>query len=69
MGAKELPSVQRGEHLFELPIAETGRLVCTRPKDKVYLVTFTSPPDNRLVTVSIFLRLSTMGSILTGGPF
>lgn len=42
---------KRGDMLFELPIGDKGNLVCTAPKDKVYLITFTSPPDNRLVTV------------------
>jgi enoyl-CoA hydratase/carnithine racemase len=27
-----------------------GAIVCTSPAPKVYLLTFTSPPDNRLVT-------------------
>ncbi|KAK5116848.1 hypothetical protein LTR85_009108 [Meristemomyces frigidus] len=50
MGSGSSPAKVAGQVLFELPIAESGRVVCTSPKDKVYLVTFTSPPDNRLVT-------------------
>jgi len=41
----------QGKILFELPIADKGNVICTQPREKVYLVTFTSPPDNRLVTV------------------
>jgi len=52
--AGDAPSAKRGEVLFELPIGKTGNLVCTTPKDNVYLITFTSPPDNRLVSVSPF---------------
>ncbi|CAK4000824.1 related to enoyl- hydratase isomerase [Lecanosticta acicola] len=43
--------------LFTLPITTTphgtkqiGTLICTQPKPKIYLLTFSSPPDNRLVT-------------------
>ena len=42
--------------LFELPILSSstgkpiGSFVCTSPAPQVYLLTFTSPPDNRLVT-------------------
>ncbi|WPH00213.1 putative carnitinyl-CoA dehydratase [Acrodontium crateriforme] len=39
-----------GKVLFQLPIAATkGKVVCTEPKPQVYLITFTSPPDNRLL--------------------
>ena len=47
-----MPS-NRGDVLFELPIAATGNVVVTSPQDKVYLIAFISPPDNRLVTVPI----------------
>jgi hypothetical protein len=41
-----------GDLLFELPIdATNGKIVVTRPKDRVYLLTFTSGADNRLITV------------------
>ncbi|KAH9845429.1 Copper homeostasis protein cutC [Teratosphaeria destructans] len=36
--------------LFKVPIDQTGNIVCTRPQDKIYLLTWTSPPDNRLRT-------------------
>lgn len=44
-------ATDQGKTLFELPIKSDGSLVCTQPKEKVYVLTFTSPPDNRLVTV------------------
>jgi len=47
-------AAKKGEVLFELPIGSTGNVVCTRPKDKVYLITFTSAPDNRLTSVRHF---------------
>lgn len=34
--------------LFTLPIGASGSIVCTLPSPKVYLLTFQSPPDNRL---------------------
>lgn len=37
--------------LFTLPIEPSGSITCTQPLPKVYLLTFFSPPDNRL-TVS-----------------
>ncbi|KAK0932506.1 hypothetical protein LTR91_017797 [Friedmanniomyces endolithicus] len=43
-------AAKRGEVLFELPIGTKGQLICTRPKDKVYLITFSSPTDNRLTS-------------------
>jgi enoyl-CoA hydratase/carnithine racemase len=42
--------------LFEVPILAAaggkpiGSFVCTSPVPQVYLLTFTAPPDNRLVT-------------------
>ena len=45
--------------LFEVPIGDSGKMTVTEPAAKVYLVTFASPPDNRLTTVSsmsIFLK-------------
>ncbi|KAF2720185.1 ClpP/crotonase [Polychaeton citri CBS 116435] len=36
--------------LFDLPISTGGNVVGTQPAPKVYLLTFTSPPDNRLTT-------------------
>ncbi|SLM34133.1 enoyl-hydratase isomerase [Lasallia pustulata] len=34
--------------LFTVPIESKGSIVCTHPSQKVYLLTFQSPPDNRL---------------------
>ena len=34
--------------LFSLPIAPVGTITCTQPSPKIYLLTFESPPDNRL---------------------
>jgi hypothetical protein len=38
--------------LFEVPIGASGQVTVTEPAAKVYLLTFASPPDNRLTTVS-----------------
>jgi Delta3-Delta2-enoyl-CoA isomerase len=44
------------ETLFTLPIPSlsasesSGTIVCTTSSPRVYLLTFTAPPDNRLVT-------------------
>ena len=34
--------------LFKLPIGPRGAITCTQPSQRVYLLTFYSPPDNRL---------------------
>ena len=34
--------------LFTLSIEPSGIITCTQPSPKVYLLTFESPPDNRL---------------------
>ena len=34
--------------LFVLPITPAGRITCTQPSPRVYLLTFESPPDNRM---------------------
>ena len=34
--------------LFVLPITPAGRITCTQPAPRVYLLTFESPPDNRM---------------------
>ena len=34
--------------LFTLPIAPNGQLVCTQPSQRIYLISFSSPPDNRI---------------------
>jgi enoyl-CoA hydratase/carnithine racemase len=36
--------------LFTVPIDPEGSITCTTPQEKVYLLTFVSPPDNRLRT-------------------
>ena len=35
--------------LFTLPIVPSGKITCTQPAQQVYLLSFESPPDNRLV--------------------
>ncbi|KAL8679061.1 MAG: hypothetical protein Q9186_004648 [Xanthomendoza sp. 1 TL-2023] len=34
--------------LFQVPIEPKGSITCTQPSQRVYLLTFDSPPDNRL---------------------
>lgn len=34
--------------LFTLEIGTTGQITCTEPSPETYLLTFASPPDNRL---------------------
>ncbi|KAL1588781.1 hypothetical protein WHR41_02557 [Cladosporium halotolerans] len=41
---------KQGSVLFELSIGQAGKIVVTEPAKKVYLLTFSSPPDNRLTT-------------------
>ncbi|GAM82188.1 hypothetical protein ANO11243_001670 [Dothideomycetidae sp. 11243] len=41
---------QAGDVLFQIPIASGGVVKCSTPAAKVYLLEFTSPPDNRLKT-------------------
>ncbi|KAF2151077.1 ClpP/crotonase [Myriangium duriaei CBS 260.36] len=41
---------QAVEALFEVPITSGGKVLCTRPAPKVYVLEFTSQPDNRLKT-------------------
>ena len=36
--------------LFTIPIGPSGSIACTTPQERVYLLTFVSPPDNRLKT-------------------
>ncbi|KAF2437312.1 enoyl-CoA hydratase/isomerase [Karstenula rhodostoma CBS 690.94] len=42
--------MSRGKPLFTVPIGTKGEVEVTSPVDKVYVVAFGSPPDNRLVT-------------------
>jgi len=36
--------------LFTVPIAPSGSITCTQQGPKIYLLTFLSPPDNRLTS-------------------
>ena len=47
------------EILFTVPIGRAGRVVCSTPVEKVYVLEFTSPPDNRLMTVSVITHAAT----------
>lgn len=43
---------ERGEILFELPIdGSGGNVTVTQPAKQIYLITFTSGADNRLISV------------------
>ncbi|KAJ4345206.1 uncharacterized protein N0V89_011335 [Didymosphaeria variabile] len=42
--------MSRGKPLFTVPIGTKGKVEVTSPAEKVYVVAFGSPPDNRLVT-------------------
>lgn len=43
---------ERGQVLFEVSIeGGAGNVVCTQPAKQVFLITFTSGPDNRLISV------------------
>lgn len=47
-----MASYQNSTRLFELPVASAnGKITCFNPADRVYIVEFNSPPDNRLTTV------------------
>ena len=37
--------------LFEVPIANAGKVVVTRLAERVYMIMWNSAPDNRLTTV------------------
>lgn len=61
MPSSTAPNSGAGTHLFTLPIPSLttdtpasggggGTIVATTPYPKIYLLTFTSPPDNRLTT-------------------
>ena len=70
----------QGDQLFSLPIAaagavtQPGTLVCTRPQPKVYVLTVTYAPDNRLtpplcnalvLALDIIERRYTPGVVIT----
>ncbi|KAF5020584.1 hypothetical protein F66182_7389 [Fusarium sp. NRRL 66182] len=59
--------------LFALPIAQCanhpgGTLTCTEPSPRVYLLTLTSPPDNRLTTPVLKTILNALDIIEFGYP-
>lgn len=59
--------------LFTLPIAQCGAhqggtLTCTEPSPRVYLLTLTSPPDNRLTTPVLKAFLNALDIIEFGYP-
>jgi Delta3-Delta2-enoyl-CoA isomerase len=59
--------------LFTVPIAPCdphpgGRIVCTEPESHIYLLTFTSPPDNRLVTPFCKAMLTALDILEFGYP-
>ena len=49
--AKQTPT------LFEVPIGDSGKVTVNEVNEKVYLVTFSSPPDNRLTTVGLYIYI------------
>lgn len=60
--------------LFTLPVDPKGSIVCTQPSQRVYLLTFDSPPDNRLtpafctsfiLALNILDRRFPKGTVLT----
>ena len=61
-----------GTHLFTVPIPALGAhpggtIVATEPAPAVYLLTITSPADNRLTTVSCGAMLDALDLIEFGG--
>ncbi len=58
--------------LFRVPIPPYhshpgGAIVCTEPSPAVYLLTFSSPPDNRLTRVSCDAFLEALDLVEFGG--
>ena len=58
--------------LFSVPIPKMGahpggEIVCTSPKPQVYVLTWTSPPDNRLTTPFCRALLEALDVIEFGG--
>lgn len=53
--------------LFEVPIANTGKVVVTRLAERVYMIMWNSAPDNRLTTVCcpLLLFLSSSHNLMT----
>jgi Delta3-Delta2-enoyl-CoA isomerase len=57
-----------GAHLFTIPVPPIeshpgGSIVCTQPAEAVYLLSWNSPPDNRLTTPFITSLLSALDRI------
>jgi enoyl-CoA hydratase/carnithine racemase len=57
-----------GQHLFTIPIAPIpshpgGSIACTEPAPAVYLLSFDSPPDNRLTTPFVAALLTALDRI------
>ncbi|KAI6781589.1 uncharacterized protein J7T54_005300 [Emericellopsis cladophorae] len=71
-GALGCPSITRMS-LFTIPIPALGTaypggaITCTTPAPKVYLLTFVSPPDNRLTTPVLKALLSALDVLEFGG--
>ena len=63
-------SMAADEPLFSLSLAPTGSLVCSKPSTTaaVYLLTLTSPPDNRLTTQVCQALLLALDIIEHSGP-
>ena len=58
--------------LFTVPIPTQGKhaggtVVCTEPAPRVYLLTWTSPPDNRLTTAFCTALLDALDRVEFGG--
>ncbi|KAK3683896.1 ClpP/crotonase-like domain-containing protein [Podospora appendiculata] len=54
--------------LYTIPIpSDAGTIVCTEPAPAVYLLTITSPPDNRLTTSSCGAFLAALDLLEFGG--
>ncbi|KAL1877538.1 hypothetical protein VTK73DRAFT_8596 [Phialemonium thermophilum] len=65
--------VREPRTLFAVPIGATGSdhpggtIVCTEPEAAVYVLTFTSPPDNRFTTAFCAAMLEALDLIQFGG--
>ncbi|KAL2265174.1 hypothetical protein VTJ83DRAFT_6274 [Remersonia thermophila] len=67
-----MATADKGKHLFTIPIPPLnqhpgGAIVATEPAPQVYLLTFTSPPDNRLTTASCTALLDALDMVEFGG--
>ena len=62
-----------GQPLFTIPIPKFeqhpgGSIVCTEPEPRVYLLTWNSPPDNRLTTVVCRAIMAALDAVEFGYP-